>query len=94
MRGMPTGYAAPPLSKIIVPPAAALEPPPVWPDAAGTVRGSVLYPLYPSVPIAALRLPALYELLTLFDALRAGSARERALARTMLADCLAREPAA
>jgi hypothetical protein len=94
MRGMPTGYAAPPLSAVIVPPAAALEPPPVWPDAAGTVRGSALYPLYPSVPIAALRLPALYELLTLFDALRAGSARERSLARTMLADCLAQEPVA
>jgi hypothetical protein len=94
MRGMPTGYAAPPLSAVIVPPAAALEPPPVWPDAAGTVRGSALFPLYPLVPIAALRLPALYELLTLFDALRAGSARERALARTMLAERLAREPVA
>jgi hypothetical protein len=92
VRGMPTGYAAPPLSAVIVPPVAAVEPPPVWPDAAGTVRGSALYPLYPSVPLAALRLPALYELLTLFDALRAGSNRERALARTMLAERLAREP--
>ncbi len=92
MRGMPTGYAAPPLSAVIVPPATAVEPPPVWPDAAGTVRGSALYPLYPSVPLAALRLPALYELLTLFDALRAGSARERTLARSMLAERLAREP--
>ncbi|MEZ5494680.1 MAG: hypothetical protein R3E61_08965 [Pseudomonadales bacterium] len=43
-----------------------------------------LYPLYPSVPEAALRNPALYELLVLFDAVRAGSARERALAIPML----------
>ena len=53
---------------------------PVWPDKDGTVRGETLYPLYPSVPQAALRNPALYELLALFDAIRAGSAREHALA--------------
>jgi hypothetical protein len=94
LRGMPTGYAAPPLSSVIVAPAVNQEPPPVWPDAAGTVRGCALFPLYPSVPLAALRLPALYELLTLFDALRAGSARERKLASTMLAERLSQEPSA
>lgn len=80
-RGMPTGYAAPPLADKIVQPN---EPPPVWPYKDGTVRGEGFYPLYPTVPQAAQRNPALYELLTLFDALRGGSAREHALAKAML----------
>lgn len=77
-RGVPTGYAAPPLNTLIRSPAG--EPPPVWPDKEGAVRGESLYPLYPTVPQAARRNPALYELLAIFDAIRAGSARERALA--------------
>lgn len=80
-RGMPTGYAAAPLKDIIQP---GTDPVPVWPYKHGTVRGIALYPLYPSVPEAAQRNPALYELLVLFDALRAGSARERTLALEML----------
>jgi hypothetical protein len=52
----------------------------VWPDKNGTVRGEALHPLYPTVPQAALRSKPLYELLAVFDAIRAGSARERALA--------------
>jgi hypothetical protein len=36
--------------------------------------------LYPTVPQAALRSQPLYELLAVFDAIRSGSARERALA--------------
>jgi len=76
-RGLPTGYAAPPLKDIIVP---GTDPLPVWPHKNGTVRGVAFYPLYPSVPEAAGRNPALYELLALFDAMRGGSARERALA--------------
>ena len=75
--GMPTGYAAPPLNKVIVPPN---EPPPVWPYAEGTVRGYGFAPLYPSVPAAAARDPMLYELLALVDAIRDGRARERNLA--------------
>jgi hypothetical protein len=77
-RGLPTGYAAAPLAGRIVAP--AYEPVPVWPDKNGTTRGATLHPLYPSVPQAAERNPALYELLVLFDAIRAGSPRERALA--------------
>ena len=77
-RGLPTGYAAAPLAGRIVAPAD--EPPPIWPDKNGTTRGATLHPLYPSVPQAAQRNPALYELLVLFDAIRAGSPRERALA--------------
>lgn len=80
-RGLPTSYAAPPLKDKIVQPN---EPPPVWPHKSGTVRGVAFYPLYPTVPEAAGRNPALYELLALFDAIRGGSARERALALEML----------
>lgn len=81
-RGVPTGYAAAPLKALIR--AAAGEPPPVWPDKNGAVRGETLYPLYPTAPQAALRNPALHELLALFDAVRAGSTRERALAIQLL----------
>jgi hypothetical protein len=83
-RGVPTGYAAMPLSELIRAPAG--EPPPVWPDKDGTVRGETLYPLYPTAPQAARRNPALYELLALFDAIRAGSPRERALAVQLLGE--------
>jgi len=76
-RGMPTGYAAPPLDKVIVQPD---EPPPVWPCAEGTVRGYAFEPLYPSVPAAAARDAQLYELLALADVIRDGRARERSLA--------------
>jgi hypothetical protein len=84
--GMPTGYAAPPLNKVIVQPN---EPPPVWPYAEGTVRGYSFAPLYPSVPAAAARDPKLYELLALVDAIRDGRARERNLAAKELEKRLA-----
>jgi hypothetical protein len=45
--------------------------------------------LYPSTPQAATQNPALYELLALFDAVRGGSPRERALALPMLEQRLA-----
>lgn len=80
-RGMLTGYAAPPLNDKIVQPN---EPPPVWPHKNGAVRGLAFYPLYPTVPEAAARNPALYELLVLFDAIRGGSARERALSLALI----------
>ena len=80
-RGVPTGYAAPPLDKVI---AGSSEPPPVWPYAEGKVRGYAFAPLYRTVPEAALRDPALYELLALVDAIRDGRARERNLARQAL----------
>lgn len=79
-RGMPTGYAAPPLKDKI---AQSNDPIPVWPYKNGAARGVALYPLYPTVPEAASRNAALYELLVLFDAIRGGSPRERALAITM-----------
>lgn len=81
-RGVPTGYAAPPLNTIIAPSA---DPVPVWPSAKGTVRGLSLIPLYPTVPEAALRDEKLYAMLSLFDAIRAGLARERNAAQELLA---------
>lgn len=78
--GVLTAYAAAPLNALIAP---AADPPPVWPHAEGNARGLVLVPLYPSAPAAALRHPALYENLALFDALRMGSARERSLAEKL-----------
>lgn len=80
-RGLPTAYAAAPLNQHIH---AGADPVPVWPCMDGTVRGVALYPLYPSVPSAASRDPALYELLALFDAVRSGQARERTLALGLL----------
>jgi hypothetical protein len=76
--GVPTAHAAAPLNAQIAPSA---DPAPVWPSIEGSVRGMALIPLYPSAPAAALRSPALYENLALFDAMRAGNVRERALAQ-------------
>lgn len=76
-RGVPTSYAAPPLNGRISP---GNDPPPVWPDADGPVRGIALAPLYHTVPEAAKRDPHLYELLALVDAIRDGRARERSIA--------------
>ncbi len=84
-RGVPTSHAAAPLKDQIV---AGAEPPPVWPYKNGHLRGVAFYPLYPSVPAAAERNPALGELLALFDALRGGSARERGLAQAILVERL------
>ena len=79
-RGMPTAYAAPPLSPRI----SSDDLPPVWPDPEGTVRGLALEPLYRTVPRAAKSDPKLYELLALVDAIRVGRARDRKLAEEEL----------
>lgn len=76
-RGMPTSYAAPPLSRML---RMDDEPPPVWPDPEGTTRGMAFSPLFRSVPEAARADATLYELLALVDAIRGGRARERNLA--------------
>lgn len=80
-RGVPTAWAAPPLSELL---AASKEPPPVWPDPEGTIRGIALEPLHSCVPNAALLDKQLYELLALVDALRSGTAREVSLAAAEL----------
>lgn len=76
-RGMPTAHAAAPLRQAFAP---TDEPPPVWPDPQGEVRGQALSPIYKFAPQAARADAALYELLVLVDAIRGGRAREREIA--------------
>lgn len=85
-RGIPTAFAASPLAAHID---AGNEPPPVWPDPVGEVRGEAFSPLYKSVPHAARNDPGLYALLVLVDAIRGGRARERDIARKELKERLA-----
>jgi hypothetical protein len=79
-RGMPTAHGAPPLDKLIV----SNDPPPVWPDPRGSVRGESFQPLYPAAAVAAAADPRMYEALALIDALRGGRSRERKLAAGLL----------
>jgi DNA-binding Lrp family transcriptional regulator len=90
-RGLPTSWAAPAFGGRID---ASGQLPPVWPDPDGSVQGPAIQPLYPSVPGAARRLPELYDLLALVDALRTGRARERAMAETEIGERLERHAAA
>jgi hypothetical protein len=76
-RGVPTAHAGPILKDILSP---SNAPPPVWPCRTGEVQGYALLPLFPSVPAACARDGKLYELLSLVDALRIGSARIRSIA--------------
>ncbi|MGD8310515.1 MAG: hypothetical protein PVG98_13840 [Chromatiales bacterium] len=85
MRGMPTAHAAPPLSEHLAP---GDEPPPVWPDPDGPVRGVSFPPLCESAPQAARSDARLYELLALVDAIRGGTAREREAAIPLLRERL------
>ena len=86
-RGIPTAHAAPPLNRHFAPGA---DLPPVWPDPHGEVRGTSLDPVHKMVPMAIRKDPALYELLSLIEALRDGRARERQLAERELATRLRR----
>jgi len=90
-RGVPTAWAAPPLRDTLVD---SGELPPVWPDPMGSVRGIALEPLYGSAPEISRRDPALSELLTLTDGLRAGDARVRGIAEELLRARLGRVTAA
>ena len=80
-RGMPTAYASAPLDSYFV---EDNEPPPVWPDPEGDVRGESFSPLYKSAPSAAKKDSKLYQLLALVDAIRGGRARERDIAKKEL----------
>lgn len=84
-RGMPTGFAGPVLKDHFM---SGDGLPPVWPDPDGESRGTSLQPLYHSVPAACRLDPKLYNVLTLVDALRAGSARERELSSQFLMEHL------
>lgn len=80
-RGFPTAHAAPPLAYEFI---TTDEPPPVWPDPEGPIRGETLMPIYRSVPQAARMDERLYEALALVDAIRVGRARERKRAEELL----------
>ncbi|HET8638706.1 MAG TPA: hypothetical protein VFL89_00495 [Solirubrobacterales bacterium] len=77
IRGMPTAWAAPPLDGELAP---VNEPPPVWPDPKGKVRGVALEPLHENAPSIARKDPRLAERLALIDAIRLGNGRIRSLA--------------
>lgn len=79
--GFPTAHGVSPLKEQLM---SSNEPVPVWPHRKGKVRGLALLPLYEKLPLAANEDIQLYELLALFDALRAGQARERELAKKYL----------
>jgi hypothetical protein len=80
-RGVPTAWAATPLREQLT---ATGESPLVWAHPLGEVRGIEIEPLHPRVPQVALRDRDLYERFALIDALRAGDARVRDLARREL----------
>ncbi|MGY0611254.1 MarR family transcriptional regulator [Luteimonas sp. A501] len=80
-RGVPTSFGVEPLASRL---AAAAGEAPVWPHPAGSAKGPGLAPIYRTAPEAALGDPTLHRLLALLDALRAGRARERALATELL----------
>jgi hypothetical protein len=80
-RGLPTSFAAPPLSSMVE---HQLAVPPVWPFAEGCITGYEVTPLHKSAAKAALLDSNFYELLSLVDALREGRARERQFARKEL----------
>lgn len=84
-RGVPTSYGAPPLSTLIN---SSPDSQPIWPHPQGNVRGPSLSPIYRTAPQAAMADPVLHEWLALLDALRAGRARERDLARKLLSERL------
>jgi hypothetical protein len=84
-RGRPTAWAAAPLVGEI---ARNDEPPPVWPDPTGTVRGLAVVPLHDKAPTAAENDPALAGQLALIDAIRLGDGRIRSLASKKLAKTL------
>jgi hypothetical protein len=85
-RGVPAAWAAQPVSAAIH--QADSEPPPVWPDALGTVRGQALEPLHPAAIQASQDVPELARLMSIIDSLRAGDARVREVAATILRDTL------
>ena len=65
----------------------------VWPHADGPARGQSLIPLFPGAPALSTRNPALYELLTIVDALRVGTTRVRNIAAELLSERLSRPEA-
>lgn len=89
VRGVPTAHSGPDLADEIDAAEAY-----VWPSADGDVVGCEVEPLYRAAPRLRERAPETYRLLTLVDALRVGSSRERRIAQTKLELALASHDAA
>ncbi len=90
-RGVATSFGALPLSSHIN---STQGEAPVWPHPNGESKGPSLAPISPTAPDAARADPALHRLLALLDALRVARARERDLARKLLAEALGSTDAA
>jgi hypothetical protein len=90
-RGVPAAWAAEPISRRVR--QGGEEPPPVWPDVDGNVRGQAMKPLHPAALRGSQDSPALADLLSMIDSLRAGDARVRQVAAEELHVAL-KEPAA
>lgn len=80
-RGMPTAWAAEPLRSLV---AADDDPPPVWPDPHGRVRGQAIEPVSKGVVDCSRSRPELHEWFALIDGIRIGRTRERHLAAAEL----------
>ena len=83
-RGVPTAHAAPALSGHLDP---DIEPV-VWPSSRGDVVGAAIDPLLAGAAELPLRCPAVYDALTLVDAMRVGTARDRGVAIKLLTERL------
>ncbi|MFJ3374144.1 MarR family transcriptional regulator [Pseudomonas sp. NPDC086112] len=81
VRGIPTGFAAPALSRHLK---SAGDLIPVWPDPIGSERGQAIEPLYKTVPDAVKKDRTLYHYLALVDAVRVGGPRESKVAINLL----------
>ncbi|WP_449101780.1 MarR family transcriptional regulator [Pseudomonas veronii] len=81
VRGIPTGFAAPALSKNLKSAGGLI---PVWPDPLGNERGQAIEPLYKTVPEAVKKDRTLYHYLALVDAIRVGGPRECGVAVNIL----------
>jgi hypothetical protein len=81
--GVPTAHSSPAFRGIVESSEGI-----VWPHADGTGRGRSLTPLFPGASNLVDSNPRLYELLSVVDAVRAGTTRIRKIAVELLADRL------
>ena len=85
VRGLATGIFSPYFRERF---AKVGDTPLVWPYPRGREMGVGLVPLYPSLPLACSRDPALDQLMAAIDVLRVGRVREREAAVAYLEDVL------
>ena len=88
-RGILTAHSSFPLNSLIVSDGNEY----VWPHCEGTVRGTAIKPLYPSVPDASLKDQKLYAIMSLIESIRIGRVRERQTAADLLSKMLRGEKA-